>query len=137
MKSLLKRNLMRQYLNEVKCLLPVFRMEEKIYLQKIENEMIDILESNEFPEPSSLEDYHRFFGEPSEIIHQYYSGIDMASYAFSINIKKTIKHVFICVFGLIFAAIILLNLILWQEHLSVVHSEAVFKTTEIIEEDFK
>ena len=98
MKSSRTHLLIRQYLNEVKCLLPVLRREEIDYFQKMEANMYDLLENGDFEPPASMEDCHKIFGEPEELVHQYYSCVDVASYAASVNFRKMIRNIILSVF---------------------------------------
>ena len=51
------RDLISQYLKEVKCLLPIVRIEEGAYFRKMEAEMRELLENDESLNPSFLPRY--------------------------------------------------------------------------------
>ncbi len=134
MKSSRTHLLIRQYLNEVKCLLPVLRREEIDYFQKMEANMYDLLENGDFEPPASMEDCHKIFGEPKELVHQYYSCVDMASYAASVNFRKMIRNIILSVCGVIMGIVFITCVIIWQDHQHFLKNELAIKTAEIIEE---
>lgn len=131
MKSPTNHALKKQYLDKIRFLLPVYRREEKEYLRRLELNVDEVLENEDVSALSSMDDYYRTFGEPSEIVRQYYSTLNTDSVYSIIRFRKLTT-------GLIFAAciafivaIVILCAIAWQQHQLSMREEAVFIDYEI------
>ena len=129
-----EHDLLNQYLKETKSLLPLLRRQEKEYFDKMEENLHEVLESDESMTLSSMEDCYRIFGRPNEIIHQYYSGLDVASYASAVSLSKLRNRIMIAAVSVMLVLGLSLLVIMWQAHQSFLREEVFFKTTEITEE---
>ncbi|MBR3509102.1 MAG: hypothetical protein IKO03_10110 [Lachnospiraceae bacterium] len=129
-----EHDLLNQYLKETKSLLPLLRRQEKEYFDKMEENLHEVLESDESMTLSSMEDCYRILGRPNEIIHQYYSGLDMASYASAVSLSKLRNRIMIAAVSVMLVLVLSLLVIMWQAHQSFLREEVFFKTTEITEE---
>ena len=129
-----EHDLLNQYLKEIKNLLPLLRQQEKEYFHKMEENMYEVLESDESITLSSTEDCYRIFGYPNDIIHQYYSSMDVASYASAVNLSKLKNRIMIAIGCVTLAIAISLLIIMWHEHQVFLQQRIFFQTTEITEE---
>ncbi|MBE5861344.1 MAG: hypothetical protein E7295_00665 [Lachnospiraceae bacterium] len=129
-----EHDLLNQYLKETKSLLPLLRRQEKEYFDKMEENLHEVLESDESMTLSSMEDCYRILGRPNEIIHQYYSGLDVASYASAVSLSKLRNRIMIAAVSVMLVLGLSLLVIMWQAHQSFLREEVFFKTTEITEE---
>ncbi len=127
------RDLISQYLKEVKSLLPIVRIEEGAYFRKMEAGMRELLENDESLNPSSMEDCYCIFGKPEEIIHQYYSGMDIGAFAAEVNNQRFTQRIIMGVFAIFFLIVLLVSIITLEAHKSFLRTEVFFQTTEIIE----
>ncbi|MBR6150422.1 MAG: hypothetical protein IKQ25_04005 [Lachnospiraceae bacterium] len=100
----------------------------------MEENLHEVLESDESMTLSSMEDCYRILGRPNEIIHQYYSGLDMASYASAVSLSKLRNRIMIAAVSVMLVLVLSLLVIMWQAHQSFLREEVFFKTTEITEE---
>lgn len=127
-------SLKKTYLNEVRSLFPILRKEEKVFLQKMESNIDDFLENEATPADSaSMEGFYKAFGEPKEVVYQYYSVMDLEPLFSAVRMRRFLKLLLLSLLGLVSAVSIFICILLYQEHLSFMREEAVFITTEIIE----
>ena len=127
------KKLQNKYMREIRNLFPALRREERKYLRKMEENIADYLE-NESPSAavSSVEDLRQIFGDPREIVHQYYSTMEADAFYSFLRVRRLMGRVALFICGLVLAFTAFLAVILYQEHLSVMRSEPVFTTTEIV-----
>lgn len=126
--------LKKTYLNEVRSLFPILRKEEKVFLQKMEANVDDFLENEEAPSDlGSMEGFYKTFGEPKDVVYQYYSALDLEPLFSAVRMRRFLKILLLSLLGLVSAVSIFICILLYQEHLSFMRSEPVFITTEIIE----
>ena len=127
------KKIQNKYMREIRNLFPALRREEKKYLRKMEENIADYLE-NECPSAavSSVEDLRQIFGDPREIVHQYYSTMEADAFYSFLRVRRLMGRVALFICGLVLAFTAFLAVILYQEHLSVMRSEPVFTTTEIV-----
>ena len=127
------KKIQNKYMREIRNLFPALRREERKYLRKMEENIADYLE-NESPSAavSSVEDLRQIFGDPREIVHQYYSTMEADAFYSFLRVRRLMGRVALFICGLVLAFTGFLAVILYQEHLSVMRSEPVFTTTEIV-----
>ena len=121
-----EHDLLNQYLKETKSLLPLLRRQEKEYFDKMEENLHEVLESDESMTLSSMEDCYRILGRPNEIIHQYYSGLDVASYASAVSLSKLRNRIMIAAVSVMLVLGLSLLVIMWQAHQTFVREEVFF-----------
>ena len=129
-----EHDLLNQYLKEIKNLLPLLRQQEKEYFHKMKENMYEVLESDESLTLFSKEDCYRIFGYPNDIIHQYYSSMDVASYASAVNLSKLKNRIMIAIGCVTLAIAFSLLATMWQAHKVFTSQEIFFETSEITEE---
>ena len=127
------KKIQNKYMREIRNLFPALRREERKYLRKMEENIADYL-GNECPPAavSSVEDLRQIFGDPREIVHQYYSTMEADAFYSFLRVRRLMGRVALFICGLVLAFTAFLAVILYQEHLSVMRSEPVFTTTEIV-----
>lgn len=128
------RRIKEEYMNEIKFLFPDIRKEERQYLQGLSKNIDEYLDTGEhFDEMSSKESFYLIFGNPSDIVHQYYSNMNINVFCSYLRLGRLKKRLFITLLSLILIISVLVSIFLWQEHLSIMRSEAVMTENEIIE----
>ena len=127
------KKIQNKYMREIRNLFPALRREERKYLRKMEENIADYLENECSPAAvSSVEDLRQIFGDPREIVHQYYSTMEADAFYSFLRVRRLMGRVALFICGLVLAFTAFLAVILYQEHLSVMRSEPVFTTTEIV-----
>ena len=127
------RRIKEEYMNEIKFLFPDIRKEERQYLQGLSKNIDEYLDTDEhFDEMSSKESFYLFFGNPNDIVHQYYSNMETKDFCSYLKLGRIKKKVFFTLLALILIISVLVSIFLWQEHLSIMRSEAVMTENEII-----
>jgi len=128
------RRIKEEYMNEIKFLFPDIRKEERQYIQGLSKNIDEYLDTGEhFDEMSSKEKFYLFFGNPNDIVHQYYSNMKTKEFCSYLRLGRLKKRVFFTLLALILTISVLISIVLWQEHLSMMRSEAVMTRNEIIE----
>lgn len=127
------KKIQNKYMREIRNLFPALRREERKYLRKMEENIADYLENECSPAAvSSVEDLRQIFGDPREIVHQYYSTMEADAFYSFLRVRRLMGRVALFICGLVLAFTAFLAVILYQEHLSVMRSEAFFRATEIV-----
>ena len=127
------KKIQNKYMREIRNLFPALRREERKYLRKMEENIADYLE-NECPPAavSSVEDLRQIFGDPREIVHQYYSTMEADAFYSFLRVRRLMGRVALFICGLVLAFTAFLAVILYQEHLIILREEAFFRATEIV-----
>ncbi|MBR6150418.1 MAG: hypothetical protein IKQ25_03985 [Lachnospiraceae bacterium] len=92
----------------------------------MEESLHEALESDESITLSSMEDCYRILGRPDEVIHQYYSGMDVASYASAVSLRKLRNRIMIAAGSVMLVLVLSLLVIMWQAHQTFVREEVFF-----------
>ena len=96
------KKIQNKYMREIRNLFPALRREEKKYLRKMEENIADYLE-NECPPAavSSVEDLRQIFGDPREIVHQYYSTMEADAFYSFLRVRRLMGRVALFICGLV------------------------------------
>ncbi len=105
--------LCKQYIRNVKALFPSIRKSERDYLKKLEQNLVEYCEENDF---STLEDLYKDFGTPADVINSYYSTIDMDDLCKQIQISKMIKSTLIALMISVLVATVTYCTVLYGEY---------------------
>ena len=115
--------LKKKYLTQLRVLLPVMRKEERTYLRHMETTIDEFLDASDSSAFSCMENFYREFGEPREVIQNYYSGMNIESFCSVISIRRFLKRIGIFLCSLMLAAAIFWGYVFWQEHLIFLQSK--------------
>lgn len=124
MKTKKKNNFAKKYTNNVKALFPLIRKQEHIYLHQMKQNIDDYCDTTPV---SSLEELYEEFGNPQDVVYNYYSIMDASQLFSMIRFHRIIK----CISIFIMLIIIFVCSMLFQEHLIMMHQEAIFTETVI------
>lgn len=125
-----KINYAKKYMKEIRLLFPATGREENKYLKQMKANLQDYCESNTV---TSVDELYAEFGEPQDVVYGYYSIVDRSRFFSYIHLRKAITAFLTFIGVMLLAVTLYLCMILYQEHLSFMRSEAAFTTTEIIE----
>ncbi len=87
------RDCIKQYLKECKSLLPTYGKDEKIFMDRIQNDILSYSLENE---KITYELIVNEFGTSHDLVNSYYEGIDINKLYKKIQTKKMIKNFLIC-----------------------------------------
>lgn len=76
----------RQYINSTKNLFPIIRKEEKIFFKKLKENIADYTKDNPI---SSMQELYASFGNPIDVMRNYYSNVNTAD--LQLEIKNAIR----------------------------------------------
>lgn len=93
-------NLAKQFTKNVKAFFPIVGKAEKEYLKKLELNLEDYCEEKQV---SSLEELYKDFGTPSDVVHSYYSSVNIDYILKRLRLTKIIKT---CLVTLIIAILV-------------------------------
>lgn len=128
MKTQTKSNFPQKYVREIKALFPIIRKQEKSYLKQMKHNIDDYCEQTTV---SSMDELYEEFGKPQDVVHSYYSMMDLTLLFSHISLHRLIKRILTCVCIIAFAITVFAGVILYREHLTFMRQEAVFVETII------
>lgn len=107
------KTLCKQYTQNVRTLFPTIRKSERDCLKKLEQNLVEYCEENDF---STLEDLYKDFGTPADVINFYYSTINMDDLCKQIQISKMVKSTLIVLMISVLAATATYCTVLYGEY---------------------
>lgn len=123
----------KKYMNEIKSLLPMVTKREKTYLNKLQINIDEALENQDFPEPQTIEDFYSAFGDPYDVVHQFFTNLEKDSFEEIINARKIKKAALSITVGLCIILSLFAFFLLGIEHKSFTDSEIQIITYQISE----
>ena len=123
--------LSKRYMNEIKSLLPIVTKKEMTYLNKLQINIDEALENQDFPEPQTIEDFYSAFGEPYDVVHQFFSNMEKDSFKNIIKGKRIRKVALTMIVGLCIILTLYAFILLRIEHKSFTDSEIKIITYQI------
>lgn len=122
-------NLCKQYMKNVKTFFPILRKPEKEYLKNLERTIEDYLEEKSV---TSLEELYKDFGTPTDVVHSYYSSVNIDYLLKRLNTAKIFKVTLITLMTITFVAVSAYCILLYSEH-ELVKSQQIFFEETFIE----
>lgn len=135
MKKQKRITLKKEYICEIRNLLPILRREEKAYLQGIEKAIDDFISEEEEPSLCTLEDYYSIFGKPRDVIQEYYSCIEGELIYSCVKRRRLIQKGVLAIGTLLCLGIVFSYVLLLREHQSVMRQETVYITQQFTWEE--
>lgn len=103
-------NLAKQFTKNVRAFFPIVGKVEKEYLKKLELNLEDYCEEKQV---SSLEELYKDFGTPSDVVHSYYSSVNIDYILKRLRLTKIIKT---CLVTLIVAILVAVSAYCFRLH---------------------
>lgn len=122
------KNIYKQYISDIKTLFPSWRKDERNYVSKFKQNLLDNIDEESV---ISKEDLYRKFGRPKEVVDSYYENIDIDA---TIKQIKTSKYIRYFIFIIILCALICTSAFafnMYQSYKMFEREEAVFVEEEI------
>lgn len=119
----------KKYLKDIKLLFPVFSKDEKIYFARLKEQILK--ENDDITYDECIEKY----GDPVEIISEYYEEIDTENIIKKIKKQHFLKKVFIIVICLIMVTFCFKSYLIYKDYRESRNSkiDEIESTIEIIE----
>lgn len=122
---------LKQYLKNIKTMLPLKGKEEKKFITDLNNSIQDYIESN--PDYTILDIYDRF-GTPAEIVSGYFDTVDINRLISRLKVSKWIKRAILILILLAFSYNCFKGVLLFREFQSAQQSNAYVIETTLEEE---
>ena len=124
-------SLCKQYISEVKLLLPAIGKSEKNYLASLTSNLEDFCDDTS---PQTIDDLYQEFGTPVDTVNFYISTFSIAELTKRIQTRKYIRHV-IYFFAIVISCFsIFLSLLAYHTYQILKEQEAVFVDTVITDD---
>ena len=124
-------SLCKQYISEVKLLLPAIGKSEKNYLASLTSTLEDFCDDTS---PQTIDDLYQEFGTPVDTVNSNISTLSIAELTKRIQIRKYIRHV-IYFFAIVISCFsIFLSILAYHTYQILKEQEAVFVDTVITDD---
>ena len=124
-------SLCKQYISEVKLLLPAIGKSEKNYLASLTSNLEDFCDDTS---PQTIDDLYQEFGTPVDTVNSNISTLSIAELTKRIQIRKYIRHV-IYFFAIVISCFsIFLSILAYHTYQILKEQEAVFVDTVITDD---
>lgn len=85
---------LKQYLKEIRLLLPIYGKEEQIFFKDLKKSITEYIELN----PGyTWEDVICHFGEPEDVVYNYITSLDQSQLCKRISLRKTINKAIVMI----------------------------------------
>ena len=124
-------SLCKEYISEVKLLLPAIGKSEKNYLASLTSNLEDFCDDTS---PQTIDDLYQEFGTPVDTVNSNISTLSIAELTKRIQIRKYIRHV-IYFFAIVISCFsIFLSILAYHTYQILKEQEAVFVDTVITDD---
>ena len=79
----------KQYLKQIRNLLPLYRKEERLFLSQLKNAVEDFVEENS---GCTFDDIAQRFEEPQTVVYNYLSALDPAELCKKVSLRRYVQR---------------------------------------------
>lgn len=120
--------LCKEYIKEVKAMFPVKGKKERKYIKQLSNDIEDYCEESN---ATTKEELYENYGNPVDVVAEYFSAIGAPYVIKKIRISKYIKALIAVIIAVILVLSTVYGVVLWEEHQMIMREEMVFVETVI------
>ena len=120
--------LCKEYIKEVKAMFPVKGKKERKYIKQLSKDIEDYCEESK---ATTKEELYENYGNPVDVVAEYFSAIGAPYVIKKIRISKYIKALIAIIIAILISLSTLYANILWEEHQMIMREEMVFVETVI------
>ena len=121
--------LCKEYIKEVKAMFPVKGKKERKYIKQLSKDIEDYCEESN---ATTKEELYENYGNPVDVVAEYFSAIGAPYVIKKIRISKYIKALIAVIIAVILVLSTVYGVVLWEEHKMFMREEVV-----IVEEVIK
>ena len=121
--------LCKDYINEIKAIFPVKGNEERKYIKELSKDIEDYCEESN---ATTKEELYENYGNPVEVVAEYFSATGVPYVIKKLKISKYIKALVSIIIAILISLSTLYANILWEEHQAIMRQEVVI-VEEVIE----
>ena len=122
-------NLCKEYIKEAKAMFPVKGKKERKYIKQLSKDIEDYCEESN---ATTKEELYENYGNPVDVIAEYFSAIGAPYVIKKIRISKYIKALIAIIIAVILVLSTMYGVIRWEEHQMLLREEVVI-VEDIIE----
>ena len=120
--------LCKEYIKEVKAMFPVKGKKERKYIKQLSKGVEDNCEESN---ATTKEELYENYGNPVDVVAEYFSAIGAPYVIKKIRISKYIKALIAVIIAVILVLSTVYGVVLWEEHKMIMREEMVFVETVI------
>ena len=120
--------LCKEYIKEVKAMFPVKGKKERKYIKQLSKDIEDYCEESK---ATTKEELYENYGNPVDVVAEYFSAIGAPYVIKKIRISKYIKALIAVIIAVILVLSTVYGVVLWEEHKMIMREEMVFVETVI------
>ena len=120
--------LCKEYIKEVKAMFPVKGKKERKYIKQLNKDIEDYCEESN---ATTKEELYENYGNPVDVVAEYFSAIGAPYVIKKIRISKYIKALIAVIIAVILVLSTVYGVVLWEEHKMIMREEMVFVETVI------
>lgn len=120
--------LCKEYIKEVKAMFPVKGKKERKYIKQLSKDIEDYCEESN---ATTKEELYENYGNPVDVVAEYFSAIGAPYVIKKIRISKYIKALIAVLIAVILVLSTVYGVVLWEEHKMIMREEMVFVETVI------
>lgn len=120
--------LCKEYIKEVKAMFPVKGKKERKYIKQLSKDIEDYCEESN---ATTKEELYENYGNPVDVVAEYFSAISAPYVIKKIRISKYIKALIAVIIAVILVLSTVYGVVLWEEHKMIMREEMVFVETVI------
>ena len=120
--------LCKEYIKEVKAMVPVKGKKERKYIKQLSKDIEDYCEESK---ATTKEELYENYGNPVDVVAEYFSAIGAPYVIKKIRISKYIKALIAVIIAVILVLSTVYGVVLWEEHKMIMREEMVFVETVI------
>lgn len=115
--------LCKEYIKEVKAMFPVKGKQERKYIKQLRTDVEDYCEESN---ATTKEELYENYGNPVDVVAEYFSAIGAPYVIKKIRISKYIKALVAVIIAILISLSTLYANILWEEHQAIMRQEMVY-----------
>lgn len=121
--------LCKEYINEIKAMFPVKGKEEIKYIKELSKDIEDYCEESN---ATTKEELYENYGNPVEVVAEYFSATGVPYVIKKLIISKYIKALIAVIIAVVLVLTTIYGIIRWEEHQTLMRQEVVI-VEEVIE----
>lgn len=115
--------LCKEYIKEVKAMFPVKGKQERKYIKQLRTDVEDYCEESN---ATTKEELYENYGNPVDVVAEYFSATGVPYVIKKIRISKYIKALVAVIIAILISLSTLYANILWEEHQAIMRQEMVY-----------
>lgn len=121
----------KQYISDVKHLLPIKGKEEKNYIKRLQKNIEEFCEDNNI---ENIEELYFEFGSPGTLITDYFDTLDVEDFIKKVKVSKYIKIALASIVSILIVGLSIFNILSYQRLQNLLDAEVVYIEEKLVVE---